>query len=229
MAFLDDVMDQLAVSVGAFLAPFQPNLPPDYPNAQPSAGYIPPTIIGAGHPIQVKVLHRLENHMAQVSIYPYTTEKVMPYYDSQKLITLPNGLETFQTGRSEKAMIIEVWSYDRPTRAAISNVIRGYLGDFYRQTELDTTTTTLRFAHAEPFDNEQSDSVYVQKMFYVADFDVLQIPVGQISYLVEEVDVSMTVNNQVLGVVVRNRGSNPPAENPIILDTTELDSGATWN
>jgi len=58
---------------------------------------------------------------------------------------------------------------------------------------------------------------------------VLQIPVGQISYLVEEVDVSMTVNNQVLGVVVRNRGSNPPAENPIILDTTELDSGATWN
>lgn len=204
MAFIDDVLDSLAVNVGAALAPFQPNIPPNYPNGAPTAGYIPPTLIAAGHPIQVKVLTRLENHQAQVSVYAGKTERVMPYYDSLSVISTPGG-DTTQTGRSEKQVLIEVWSYDRPSRAKITNVIRGYMGDFFRQPEVDTTVTSLMYNSVQEFDDEQSDSVYVSQLYYVADFDTLQVPIGPATYPVSEVDLSMTMDTHLLGVIERIR------------------------
>jgi hypothetical protein len=211
MAFIDDVLDTLAIQVNTILAPFQPNLPPTYPNTATTAGQIVPTLTTTGHPIQTKVKARLANKYAQVSIYSGKVERVMPYIDDYDAIAVVGqpGQAVREVGRSQKDVIVEVWAFDRPSRRAIQDRIRAGLTDVSRQTETDTTVTTLRFANIVDFDDEQSASLYVAQMHYSADFTILQVPQGAATdgYPVVEVDLGVTENAQVLGILLQNRGN----------------------
>jgi hypothetical protein len=75
-----------------------------------------------------------------------------------------------QTFRSQKKIVIECWCFSRAQRRALQNLIRTMLGDYYRQTEYDGTTTFFWFGALIPFEDEQNDSIYVARIEYMADF-----------------------------------------------------------
>jgi hypothetical protein len=212
MAFIDDVLDNLAATVANVLAPFQPSIPPNYVNLTTTAGQIPATLVTPGHPIQVKVTERLENHMAQVAVYSGKVEQLVPFidnYDSIPVVGQTNQA-VYEVGRSKKQVIVEVWSYDRATRRAIQDRIRAGLTDFFRQTETDTTVTAVTFSNILEFDDEQTDSIYIAQMSYMADFTVTQVPQGDATaaYTVSEVDLYAALDSQPLGLLLVNKGGN---------------------
>ena len=77
------MMDDFKSAIISGIAPFQPNLPPTYPNPDPRAGTIVSTIVGVGHPIQFHVLARLENTLGQVVIYDTGVGKPMHVHPTQ--------------------------------------------------------------------------------------------------------------------------------------------------
>lgn len=183
MAIVEDVMETIADNITAYLAPYQPNLPPDHANADPHAGGIVATLVGTGHPIQYHVTERLENHQAQIGIYALKPEKSIPFfnefdsdpsqYQQQDPLNLNHYTATFEVARSQKAVVIEVWADTYERRRDITRLLRSMLGVLYRQTEADGTKTVLTYSSTVPFDEEQSDSIWVNQIHVMADFTLL--------------------------------------------------------
>jgi hypothetical protein len=192
MAYLSDVLESLADAIEAQLAPYQPNLLPDYPNAAPTAGQIPSTLVGPGHPLQYPVMERLENKQATVVIYGGKLEQTPGDY-LPTIMTAPGVYTQFEeVARSKKEVVIEIWSYDYPSREAITNLIRSFTGDYVRLTENDGTTTIHTYIRTVPFDQEQNDSLYINQMFLWSDYTVTQ---ASTSYTVKTTDLTLQIED----------------------------------
>lgn len=208
MAFIDDVCDQLAVNLTAAFAPYQPNIPGVNLNLDPRAGVIQPTLVAAGHAIQIKATTRLENKMATVTVYDIGPERIRPFIDDTREYGQDEfGSYLYEVGRSEKRVVVEIWSVDRPSRRAIQNIVRAYVTDAFRQRELDGTTTLFRYADTIPFDAEQKDSFYIGQIHLMADFVVLGTsdgaPVKQIS-----VDLKLKAGGQTIDEILFGYGAS---------------------
>lgn len=180
MASLDEIAAAVKADIIAALAPLQPNIPPTYPNSDPRAGTIAPTLVTTGEPLQYYVLERLENHYAQVAVF-FANGKVkpMPYTNASratiKRIVAGQGTYNLEVGRGTKDMTIEVWAYDNASRAAIGDAIAAHFGDVYRVTGLsDGTTALMRFEPPMDHDNEQLDSVYIREFTVNVDFTLTE-------------------------------------------------------
>jgi hypothetical protein len=187
MAYIDDIIDTLVTAINTQLAPYYPNLPPDYPNAASTAGQLPSCLVAPGKPIQYPVTTRLENKQATVVVYDGPLERDMPFLNEQ-----PANQEITEISRAEKQLIIEVWSYDQPTRRAITNQIRALIGDFIRLTESDGTTTVHRYTRTVKQDSDQKDSVYINQVYLMSDYTVT---VENGSALIETTDLSLEVED----------------------------------
>lgn len=191
MPGLDGVMDDFKSAIISGIAPFQPNLPPTYPNPDPRAGTIVSTGVGVGHPLQFHVLARLENSLGQVAVYETGVGKPMPYINSvtpsfTSTIISGAGTITYELGRSVEQLVVEVWASQRKYRQAISDVIRQFLGDYYRITHSDGTVTLFRFTTMKDWDQDQVDTIYVRRLYYMADY----VETG--TYAVQEVTEAVT-------------------------------------
>lgn len=168
------------------LAPYQPNVPPDYPNPLTTAGTIIPTLITTGHPIQFHILKRMENHQAQVVIYDIDPGKPMPYInDVEPEFTSPiisgQGYYNLSFGRAIKSVVVEIWSPDHNQRGVIADLIRQQLGDYFRIYHSDGTTTLLKYMNEHTWDREQVDTIYIRSLFYTADYvEVTKVYVSEV-------------------------------------------------
>jgi hypothetical protein len=179
---IEGLLTDLKNDLVATLAPYQPNLPPSYPNTSPLAGAIPPTLITKGEPIQYPVLERLENHYAQVTVFAMGGRvRPMPYlnntatFKSLLLGSPPQGYWYVPVARCTKQLYIQVWSYDAPTRDEIGAIIHAHLGDYYRITNAaDGTVELYTFQNLDDEDAEQLDSVYIREFTYNCDFIMCQ-------------------------------------------------------
>lgn len=200
MAGLDQVLDDFHSLILTGLAPYQPNIPPTYPNPAPTAGTIVPTLVTVGHPIQYHVLARLENDMAQVAVYDWGVGKPLPFLDTQtpELTVAPisgQGSENLAIGRSIQEIVVEVWANSRPNRRAIADIIRSdIVGDYVRIYHADGTVTMMRFTHMLDFDEEQTDTIYVRRMHFIADYVEVQTLT---TYVIEEVVTTVTLETVV--------------------------------
>ncbi len=178
MPSLDTILTDLKNDLVQALQPYQPNLPPLYPNADPRAGAIPPTLITIGEVNQYPTLERLENHYAQVTMYfQHGRSSPMPYINNTATFQTPllgspsSGIRYMPFARMTKQVYIEVWSYDSPTRDAIALLIHQHLGDYYRIiNSVDKTVELFVFEARDDEDMEQLDSVYVAEFTYRCDF-----------------------------------------------------------
>jgi hypothetical protein len=194
-AGIDAVLDKLAqATITNILAPYQPNLS-GYPNASPLAGGIPSTLVTAGHPLQIKVMERLENKMSQVAIYDAPPEKIFPYVNAMPIGTDGNGNAVVETAASSKKVVFEIWTYDRTSLAKIRNILRSQLGDFFRQTEADGTISLFRYNQDVPLFNEQKDSVYIVQLHYMCDFTVTTTLYAG----TDVTEASLTVTEETIG------------------------------
>lgn len=183
MPDIGGVLADFRSTVVTGLAPYQPNILPDYPNPLPTAGSILPTLVTTGHPIQFHILKRMENHQAQVVIYDLDPGKPMPYInDVEPEFTSPmisgQGFYNLSFARSIKSIVVEIWAPDHGSRGEISNVVREQLGDYFRIYHADGTTTLLRYMNEHTWDREQVDTIYIRSLYYTADYvEVTQIDV----------------------------------------------------
>ena len=180
MPGIDAVMRMLKTNIANAIAPYQPNIPPLYPNPDPRAGSILPTLVARGHPIQYHVLARLENHSAQIAIWDDGKgERVFSYVDRTiptLSSALPSGAFTsyYETGRSIKGVCIEIWTPAIEHREVLSDVVRAFMSDAYRQTEVDGTITLFRYREIHDVDTQEKDTVYVRQFWYDADFVITE-------------------------------------------------------
>jgi len=187
MASLDIVLNDFKTAVLTGLAPYQPNLPPTYPNPGPHAGEIVPTLVTAGHPIQYHILARMENGLGQVAVYDQGPGKPMPYIDEvTPSFTSPmvsgQGTVLYEVARSLQQIIVEIWAPGREERRGISGRIRRLLGDYFRLYHADGTVTLLRFTNQVDWDQEQVDTIYIRRMYYMADYvEVLDVDVTTVT------------------------------------------------
>ena len=177
MAYVDDVADTLVDAINAMLAPYQPNLPPDYINAAPTAGTIPSTLTAPGHSLQFNVMLRLENKQSTIVVYDGKVETAMPFLnETDHLPLMANGDGTFssvsEVSRSIKEFVIEIWTYNQDSRKVLSDLVRGFFGDFLRLTEADGTTTIHRYTRTVKHDTEQRDSLYINQIYLMSDMTV---------------------------------------------------------
>lgn len=178
MASIDVVLDSLKDVIGAALAPYQPEVLPDYPNDSPLAGTIPPTLTAAGYAIQVHVMRRLENKMASVAIFDMKVSKPFPFVNREPSLVkvsggagaVQTGVEYFEVAREKKLVCVQTWAPTRDIRRAVSDIIRASLRDSYRiHHAADGSVTILKFVSEEDRDQEQADSVYQRELRYEAD------------------------------------------------------------
>jgi hypothetical protein len=191
MPGLDVMLADFKTVLISGIAPYQPDLPPTYPNSDPRAGGIVSTIVGTGHPIQFHVLARLENGLGQIGVYDSGPGKPMPYVNQVKAsFTSPiisgAGTITYELGRSIQQVVVEVWASSHKYRRDISDVVRVFLGDYYRITHDDGTVTLLRYTSLKDWDQDQVDSIYVRRLYYMADY------VETATYAVQEVTTPET-------------------------------------
>ena len=175
MPGLDGMMDDFKSALISGIAPFQPNLPPTYPNPGPYAGTIVSTIVGVGHPIQFHVLARLENSLGQIVVYDDGPGRPLPIINAVEptfVTPLISGAGTayYQAARSVQPIVVEVWASSRPQRQAISDVVRQFVGDYYRLPHSDGTTTLFRFITMKDWDQDQVDTIYVRRLYCTADY-----------------------------------------------------------
>lgn len=175
MADILDVMTTLKNSIVALIAPYQPSVPPTFTNNASTAGTIVSTVVGIGHPTQLAVTERLENHSAQIAIIEGEVERVINDIQVLEAISSNGNIDTYEVGRSQKQIILQIWSYDLPTREAISKLLRSLLSDSFRQVETDGSVTLMRYANTIPFDMEQKDSIWIKQIHYMADYSVTQL------------------------------------------------------
>lgn len=178
MADIDEVTDSLAFHISEYLKPYQPDCPPMYPNPLPTAGKIPPTLIAAGYPIQVHVMKRLENHMAQVATFDLKPGAVFPFYNRFAVTnslrgTAEVGTESFDETREKKQVAIQIWCTTKIERQMLSALVRTKIGDAYRIHHLDGSLTLFKYIKLETEDYEQVDSVYVRTYLYEADLTII--------------------------------------------------------
>lgn len=196
----DDVLRDIRTDLASVLAPYQPNLPPNFPNLAPTAGMIPPTLVTSGHPTQYWLLERLENKYCQITIFvDKNKENDVPYLSvynptTNIVTTLTSQLVTYESSRARKTLTVQVWAFSQPTRDAIIQVLVGRFGDFFRVYDArDNTTTLLRYESTDYHDAEMNDSVFVAEVSLSAD-----------ATFTTTVEVT-TVESTSLGVTV-----NPP-------------------
>lgn len=84
----------------------------------------------------------------------------------------------YAVGRSLKDVFIEVWAPTRPDREHLADVIRQFMSDAFRQTEIDGTVSLFRYQGINDLDMEERDTIYVRQMIYQVDFVVTQ-PYGE--------------------------------------------------
>lgn len=181
MASLDIAMEDLAIQIGTWLLPYQPNIPILYPNTRPTAGQIPATLIARGYPIQTHVMKRLENKMAQVSVYDAKDGTVFPFVERfpvQVNYTSPgdpahgvpaSGNELWEVAREKKRFVVDIYASDADKRQSICDLLRVLLRDAYRLRHADGTLTLLKYLKQESEDYEQVDTVYVRDYIFEAD------------------------------------------------------------
>lgn len=199
MAFVEDVCATLADQISAYLAPFQPDLPPTFPNADPRAGAIPATWVGEGQPLQEFVADRIKQQLGTVAVFAGKVEKRLPFVSSFDPSSTgwtevePNHYTAnIEVTRSQKQVIIQVWAVSYEHRRAISNRISVLLGDVFRQTEHDGTTTVITYSDTIPFDAAQNDSDWIDQIHVMADFTVTdQVD----AYTVTEAKVNVTIDS----------------------------------
>lgn len=182
MPFVEGALDTLADGISAYLAPFQPQVLPDYPNTDPRAGSIVATYVAPGHPVQIDMNERLEAHGAVVCMFAGKVNKREPYVNdfnpgnTNWVETSPGPPAQYaaflEITRDNHEVLIQVWATTYEARAAISNLISQMLGDHFRQTELDGTVTVIRYTNTVPFDDEQNDSIYVDQIHVMADYTI---------------------------------------------------------
>jgi hypothetical protein len=196
MPGLDGLMDDFKSAIITGIAPYQPNVPPDYPNAAPTAGQIVSTIVGVGHPIQFHVLARLENQLGQVVVYDTGVGKPMPFINAVQpsftsAIVSGAGSVNYQYSRSIQQLVVEVWASSREQRRGISDVIRQWvIGDYLRLYHADGTISLIRYTNSKDWDADQVDSIYVRRIYVSADFVEVQ---SSAIYEVEEAISTLTV------------------------------------
>ena len=182
MPNIDTVLSDFKTSVLVpLLAPFQPQILPSYPNTDPRAGTISPTLIITGHPIQLYMLERLENKQCVVAIYADKSdphEVLMPYINQAQysnIVTLsgtpPDGIAYKETGMSVRRIFVEVWAWSHESREAIGDVIRPYLTDAFRVNHAsDGQISLFVYRNQIDYDNEQTDTIYVRRFNYECSF-----------------------------------------------------------
>lgn len=183
MGDVDSACDELALQISLWIAPYQPDMPPIYPNPLPTAGQIPATLCAAGYPIQPHVMKRLENHLAQIAIFDLKPGAVFPFYHRFAPVSSMTGdpgvgTETFEVAREKKQVAVQIWAATRDERQAISSLaVRQTMRDAYRLHQSDGSLTLFKYVKLESQDYEQVDSVYVRTFLYEADITELGQPV----------------------------------------------------
>lgn len=170
-AEIDDVLNAIADDLTALLAPYQPNIPPSFPNNAPTAGQIVATMVAPGQPIVLPVTTRLENFEAQVGIYAAVSgSKVEGEIRTDDPVSSTSSTVTYETARESRQVFVEIWAPDRPKVAAIALLLRQHLGDVYTLPQPDGTVTKLCFQGDRDDDTEQAHSVYIRQLIFWADY-----------------------------------------------------------
>lgn len=195
MAEIDDVLDGLAADINTAITPYQPNIPPNYPNAEPTAGQIVATMVAPGQPLMLPVTNRLENGEAQVAIYASETGgRVEGEIRTDEPTVFTSTTVTYETGRQSLPIFVEIWASDRPKVDAISTLVRQHLGDVYSILHADGTVTKLLYAGYADDESEQAHSVYIRRMTFRADYTTTTTyPGAPVTDIIDTVTVVATI------------------------------------
>lgn len=217
MSSIRIVTDDMAKQITAYLAPYQPSIPPNYVNNATTAGTILPTLCSAGYPIQQHVMKRLENKMAQVAVvadknggkeYPFLSRSPSEViYNSQPAGDAPLGIEYLEVARIIRRICMQIWAPDDIDRDMIGRLITQQTGEVVRLNHsLDQTVSLWKRDKESDEDFEQADSVYVRNIWWEVDYTE--------TMPVEVAKVTQTVTN--LTPVVTDWTTVPP---PLTVDT----------
>lgn len=216
------------------LAPYQPDVPPNYPNSAPTAGTIPPTLITTGHPLQYEVTTRLENQQCHVALYQDENDKsdvLTPYINQEQyenIVSLsgspPGGVAYRSVGRSVRRVFLDVWAYSATTRQAIGDLLRQYLTDVFRVTHSDGTVTLFTISNQIDWDGQQNDTIFIRRFQWECDFVVTE-PVNVTEIL--EAQARLKVKDQLTGtpVSVATATIEPPPPTEATATTPPWDQG----
>jgi hypothetical protein len=195
MAEIDDVVIGLAADINTALVPYQPNIPPNYPNAAPTAGQIVATMVAPGQPVLLPVTTRLENGEAQVAVYPSETGgRVEGEIRTDDPTASTSTTVTYETGRQSLPVFVEIWASDRPKIAAIAALVRQHLGDVYSILHTDGTVTKFIYAGYSDDESEQAHSVYIRRMTFRADYTTTTTyPGAPVTTIIDPVTVVATI------------------------------------
>lgn len=181
MADIFEAMDKMADVVVSALAPYQPNVPPDYLNPALTAGEIPSTVIGVGQPIQVHLMERMENGLGQVAIWDVRGGKAIPTLSREPLNVYKEGtaepkegVQYEEVARFEKLVYVQCFAPTNEYRNKLGDLVLAAFGEGLRISHADGTVTLVRRTNFENINDEQVDTLYQRALIYRADVSMTQ-------------------------------------------------------
>lgn len=178
LAEIDDVCNTLATAITALLAPYQPNLPPNYPNSAPTAGTIVATLVAPGQPLLLNVTTQLENGNAQVAVYPGLHGRPEDDIRRDDPASTTSNSVTYEVAREVLDIIVEVWGPTREKAHVIASFVRQFMGDVYKQSEADGTVSKFTYAGYRDDETEQAHSIFIRQLRFSADYTTTQTFTG---------------------------------------------------